>query len=65
MQSFEEWYDQDETIIPHDIEEYDLRATWDAAIDSADKIAMDYHISQVGRNNTGLVISDKIKELKS
>ncbi len=41
-----------------------FKIVWDAAKAEAAQIAMDYHISQVGRNNAGLIIANKIEDLK-
>jgi len=59
---FDEWYDQDETIVPHDIEVYDLETAWNAAIEEAIKVAKEGH--DYTPTSTAHNIAKRIKELK-
>ena len=52
--NFDEWLDEDETIILHEIERYDLETVWNAAIDESIRIIESqtaYHPSVVDFNN--------------
>lgn len=39
--TFDEWYEQEETILQNDIEVYDLETAWNAAINEVVKTAKD------------------------